>query len=71
MTFADVGVLIEHFASEITESQMVVRLRRIHLNLTGLEFFTLRILDDFWVVQERDEMYTKLTIRILARVNIE
>ena len=71
MTFADVGVLIEHFACEITEAQMVVTLRRIHRNLAGLEFVTLRILDDFWVVQERDEMYTKLTIRILARESIE
>ena len=55
----------------ITEAQMVVTLRRIHRNLTGLEFVTLRILDDFWVVQESDEMYTKLTIRIIARMNIE
>ncbi len=50
---------------------MVVTLRSIYMNLTGLEFVTLHILDDFWVVHERDEMYTKLTIRILARVNIE
>ena len=71
MTFAYVGVLVEHFSCEITEAQMVVTLRRINWNLAGLEFVTLRILDDFWVVQERDEMYTKLTIRILARVNIE
>ncbi len=71
MTLADVGVHIEHFACEITEAQMVVTLRRIHRNLTGLEFVTLRILDDFWVVQQRNEMYTKLTIRILASVSIE
>ena len=71
MTFADVGVDIEHFACEITEAQMVVTLRRIHRNLTGLEFVTLGVLDDFRIVHECDEMYTKLTIRIIASVNIE
>ena len=71
MTFADVGVLIEHFACEITEAQVVVTLRSIHRNLTCLEFVTLRILDDFWVFQECNEMYTKPTIRIKASVNIE
>ena len=37
MTFADVGVFIEHFSCEITEAQQVVTLRRIHMNLTCLE----------------------------------
>ncbi len=71
MTFADVGVDIEHFACEIAEAQMVVTLRRIDRNLTGLEFVTLGVLDDFSIVNESDEMYTKLTIRIIASVNIE
>ena len=71
MTFADVGIHIEHFASEVSEAQMVVTLRRIHRNLTGLEFVTLGVLDDFRIVQESDEMYTKLTIRIIASANIE
>ena len=53
MTFADVGVHIEHFSCEITKAQIVVTLCRIHRNLTGLEFVTLRILDDFWVSATR------------------
>ena len=71
MTFADGGVHIEHFSCEITEAQMVVTLRRIHRDLTCLEFVTLRVLNDLLIIHESDEMYTKLTIRIMARVNIE
>ena len=71
MTFADVGVLIEHFSCEITEAQMVVTLRRIYWNLPSLEFVTLCILHDFRIVHERDKMYTKFTIRIKAGLNIE
>ena len=71
MTFADVGVLIEHFSCEITEAQMVVTLRRIHRNLACLEFVNLGVLDNFRIVHESDEMYTKLTIWIIASVNIE
>ena len=71
MTFAEVGVHIEHFSCEITEAQRVVTLRRIHRNLTGLEFVTLRVLDDFRIIHEIDEMYTKLAILIIASVNIE
>ena len=71
MTFADVGVHIEHVSYEIAEAQMVVTLRRIHRNLTCLEFVTLRVLDDFRIIHEIDEMYTKRTIRIIASVNIE
>ena len=71
MTFADVGVHIEHFSYEIAEAHMVVTLCRIHRNLTGLEFVTLGELDDFRIVHESDEMYTKLTIWIIASVNIK
>ena len=71
MAFADVGIHIEHFSCEVAEAQMVVTLRRIHRNLTGLEFFTLRVLNNFRIIHESDEMYTKLKVRIIASVNIE
>ena len=71
MPFAYVGVFIEHFSCEITEAQQVVTLRSIHWNLTGLEFVTLRVLNDFRIIHESDKMYTKLTVRIIASVNIE
>ena len=71
MTFAVVGVHIEHLSCEITEAQMVITLRRINRNFTSLEFVTLLELDNFQIIHEIDEMNTKLAIRIIASVNIE
>ena len=52
MALANVGVHLEHRTGEVTESQDVVALSRIHRNLAGLEGIASQVLDDTLTASE-------------------